>query len=160
VGMFSAAESDGVAMIAGRAGASAVVAKGASAQQVCAAAVAAWSQPSLPAPPLIGAGSLLGEGLNPASCWLAVRGWSGAGRVTCGACPPVVPGPDQGFRCGADPARTRRPRSRAGSGPLCARPPAVPRFSVTRDGAVCRFQLAVSAWEGRRGGLRVGLGDL
>ena len=49
--MFSAAESDGMARIAGQAGASAFVAKGASAQQVCAAVVAAWSRPSSPAPP-------------------------------------------------------------------------------------------------------------
>ena len=42
--MFSAAESDGMARIAGAAGASAFVAKGASAQQVCAAVVAAWSR--------------------------------------------------------------------------------------------------------------------
>jgi hypothetical protein len=63
--MFSAAESDGTATIAGQAGASAFVAKGASAQQVCAAVLAAWSQPSSPAPPLAGAGSLLGEELEP-----------------------------------------------------------------------------------------------
>ncbi len=44
--MFSAAESDGIARIAGHAGASAFVAKGASAQQVCAAVVAAWRRPS------------------------------------------------------------------------------------------------------------------
>jgi CheY-like chemotaxis protein len=49
--MFSAAESDGMAAIAGQAGASAFVAKGASAEQVCAAVVAAWSRPSLPASP-------------------------------------------------------------------------------------------------------------
>jgi DNA-binding NarL/FixJ family response regulator len=49
--MFSPAESDGMAAIAGQVGASAFVAKGASAQQVCAAVVAAWSRPSSPAPP-------------------------------------------------------------------------------------------------------------
>jgi CheY-like chemotaxis protein len=49
--MFSAAESDGMAAIAGQAGASAFVAKGASAQQVCAAVVAAWSRPSSSASP-------------------------------------------------------------------------------------------------------------
>jgi CheY-like chemotaxis protein len=49
--MFSAAESDGMAAIAGQAGASAFVAKGASAQQVCAAVVAAWSRPTSPQPP-------------------------------------------------------------------------------------------------------------
>jgi CheY-like chemotaxis protein len=49
--MFSAAESDGMAAIAGQAGASAFVAKGASAQQVCAAVVAAWSRPTAPQPP-------------------------------------------------------------------------------------------------------------
>ncbi len=49
--LFSAAESDGMARIAGHAGASAFVAKGASAQQVCAAVVAAWSRPTAPQPP-------------------------------------------------------------------------------------------------------------
>ncbi len=49
--MFSAAESDGMAAIAGQAGASAFVAKGASAQQVCAAVAAAWSRPNSPQPP-------------------------------------------------------------------------------------------------------------
>jgi CheY-like chemotaxis protein len=49
--MFSAAESDGMAAIAGQAGASAFVAKGASAQQVCAAVVAAWRRPAPPQPP-------------------------------------------------------------------------------------------------------------
>jgi hypothetical protein len=39
--MFSAAESDGMALIAGQAGASAFVARGAAAEQVCAAVVAA-----------------------------------------------------------------------------------------------------------------------
>ena len=48
--MFSAAESEGMAAIAGQAGASAFVAKGASAQQVCAAVVAAW-RPASPQPP-------------------------------------------------------------------------------------------------------------
>jgi hypothetical protein len=96
--MFSAAESDGMAMIAGRAGTSAVVSpRGTSAQQVCAAVVAAWSQPSSPAPP-DRSWPLSGEGSNPAACWLAVRGRSGACRVTCGACAPVVPA---GARCGS-----------------------------------------------------------
>jgi hypothetical protein len=96
--MFSAAESDGMAMIAGRAGTGAVVSpRGTSAQQVCAAVVAAWSQPSSPAPP-DRSWPLSGEGSNPAACWLAVRGRSGACRVTCGACAPVVPA---GARCGS-----------------------------------------------------------
>ena len=46
--MFSAAESEGMARIAGQAGASAFVAKGASAQQVCAAVVAARRRPPGP----------------------------------------------------------------------------------------------------------------
>jgi DNA-binding NarL/FixJ family response regulator len=49
--VFSAAESDGMAKIAAHAGASAFVAKGASAQQVCAAVVAAWRRPSSSALP-------------------------------------------------------------------------------------------------------------
>ena len=49
--MFSAAESEGMAAIAGQAGASAFVAKGASAQQVCAAVVTAWRRPAAPQPP-------------------------------------------------------------------------------------------------------------
>ena len=50
--MFSAAESDRMAAIAGQAGASAFVAKGASAQQVCAAVMAASGRPSSPKPPM------------------------------------------------------------------------------------------------------------
>jgi CheY-like chemotaxis protein len=63
--MFSAAESDGMATIAGHAGARAFVAKGASAQQVCAAVVAAWRGRHRPPYPLTGASSFLGEGLEP-----------------------------------------------------------------------------------------------
>lgn len=92
-----------------------------------------------------------GEGSNPAACWLAVRGRSGACRVTCGACAPVVPAGARRGPGGFDAARTGRPGSRAGAGPLGARPPAAPRFSATGDGAVCRFRLAVSALGGLGG---------
>ena len=50
--VFSSAEGAGMGVIARQAGASAFVAKGASAEQVCAAVLAAWSQPPPPQPPL------------------------------------------------------------------------------------------------------------
>jgi DNA-binding NarL/FixJ family response regulator len=50
--VFSSAEGAGMGVIAGQAGASAFVAKGASAEQICAAVLAAWRQPPLPKPPL------------------------------------------------------------------------------------------------------------
>jgi DNA-binding NarL/FixJ family response regulator len=50
--VFSSAEGAGMGVIARQAGASAFVAKGASAEQVCAAVLAAWRQPPPPRPPL------------------------------------------------------------------------------------------------------------
>lgn len=50
--MFSSAEGAGMGQAARQAGASAFVAKGASAQQVCAAVVAAWTRPSASESPL------------------------------------------------------------------------------------------------------------
>jgi len=49
--VFSSAEGAGMGVIARQAGASAFVAKGASAEQVCAAVLAAWGRPP-PEPPL------------------------------------------------------------------------------------------------------------
>jgi two-component system, NarL family, response regulator len=49
--VFSSAEGAGMGVIARQAGASAFVAKGASAEQICAAVLAAWGQPP-PEPPL------------------------------------------------------------------------------------------------------------
>jgi DNA-binding NarL/FixJ family response regulator len=48
--VFSSAEGAGMGVIARQAGASSFVAKGASAEQVCAAVLAAWSQPPPPQP--------------------------------------------------------------------------------------------------------------
>jgi DNA-binding NarL/FixJ family response regulator len=50
--VFSSAEGAGMGVIARQAGASAFVAKGASAEQICAAVLAAWRQPPPPRPPL------------------------------------------------------------------------------------------------------------
>jgi DNA-binding NarL/FixJ family response regulator len=50
--VFSSAEGAGMGVIARQAGASAFVAKGASAEQVCAAVQAAWNRPPPPQPPL------------------------------------------------------------------------------------------------------------
>ena len=50
--VFSSAEGAGMGVIARQAGASAFVAKGASAEQVCAAVLAAWSRPPPPQPTL------------------------------------------------------------------------------------------------------------
>jgi CheY-like chemotaxis protein len=50
--MFSSAEGAGMGTIARQAGASSFVAKGASADQVCAAVMAAWSRPSSSKPPI------------------------------------------------------------------------------------------------------------
>jgi DNA-binding NarL/FixJ family response regulator len=59
VAVFSSTEGAGM-VIARQAGASAFVAKGASAEQVCAAVLAAWSRPPPPNQPLTA----------PSSCWL------------------------------------------------------------------------------------------
>ena len=50
--VFSSAEGAGMGVIPRQAGASAFVAKGASAEQVCAAVLAAWGRPPPPLPPL------------------------------------------------------------------------------------------------------------
>ena len=50
--VFSSAEGAGMGVIARQAGASAFVAKGASAVQICAAVLAAWRQPPPPSPAL------------------------------------------------------------------------------------------------------------
>jgi DNA-binding NarL/FixJ family response regulator len=50
--VFSSAEGAGMGVIARQAGASAFVAKGASAVQICAAVLAAWRQPPPPRPAL------------------------------------------------------------------------------------------------------------
>jgi DNA-binding NarL/FixJ family response regulator len=50
--VFSSAEGAGMGVIARQAGASAFVAKGASAEQICAAVLAAWRQPPPPQPTL------------------------------------------------------------------------------------------------------------
>jgi DNA-binding NarL/FixJ family response regulator len=52
--VFSSAEGAGMGVIARQAGASAFVAKGASAEQVCAAVLAAWRRPPLSTPPIDG----------------------------------------------------------------------------------------------------------
>jgi DNA-binding NarL/FixJ family response regulator len=52
--VFSSAEGAGMGVVARQAGASAFVAKGASAEQVCAAVLAAWSQPPPPQPTIAG----------------------------------------------------------------------------------------------------------
>jgi DNA-binding NarL/FixJ family response regulator len=52
--VFSSAEGAGMGVIARQAGASAFVAKGASPEQICAAVLAAWRQPTPPQPPLDG----------------------------------------------------------------------------------------------------------
>jgi DNA-binding NarL/FixJ family response regulator len=49
--VFSSAEGAGMGVIARQAGASTFVAKGASAEQICAAVLAAWRQPPPPKPP-------------------------------------------------------------------------------------------------------------
>jgi DNA-binding NarL/FixJ family response regulator len=50
--VFSSAEGAGMGVIARQAGPSVFVAKGASAERVCAAVLAAWSQPPPPQPAL------------------------------------------------------------------------------------------------------------
>jgi DNA-binding NarL/FixJ family response regulator len=50
--VFSSAEGAGMGVIARQAGASAFVAKGASAEQICAAVLAAWGRPPRPQPSL------------------------------------------------------------------------------------------------------------
>jgi DNA-binding NarL/FixJ family response regulator len=52
--VFSSAEGAGMGVIARQAGASAFVAKGASAEQVCAAVLAAWRRPPPSTPPIDG----------------------------------------------------------------------------------------------------------
>jgi hypothetical protein len=113
-----------------------------------------------PAAPAQGAG---GGARTPALCCLAVRGGSGEGgdlRFLYAGRDRWCPARASGFRCRADPARTRRPRSGLARSPPCAAAGGAP---VLRDRG--RDRSAVSGWpflpgEGWRGGPLVCLGGL
>jgi hypothetical protein len=120
------------AMIAGQAGAGVVVARGAAAQQVCGRD--GRLKPAVIAPP-DRSWQPSGEGSNPASCYVAVRGRSGAGRVTCGSCTPALTADARQGPGGSGGVRTQR-----GPGDHDHGPAPVPSVRGRRRRSVLRGQ--------------------